>query len=97
MPRKGQIESRGVLVGAVVEEQPAFLRVRLVVRKRPRSTQRVPFGGLDEEHRGAQIGQQLGAVRAADVEAQVEDVQMGQGLVRHAGLSARWRRERDVD
>ncbi len=71
--------------GVEVLEQPGPVGVLDTTGKRAPSTQRVAGRRLDLGDLGAQVDEQLRAVRACDVTGDLDDAQTGQ-RARHAGI-----------
>ena len=83
----GDVEDDAPLVGAEVEEETALLGVRDVAGEGARPPQGMPARRFHEEHLGAEVGEQAGAVRPGDAVAEVENANAGKGFFRHGLLS----------
>ena len=68
-------------------KETALLGVRDVAGEGARPPQGMPARGFHEEHLGAEVGQQAGAVRPGDAVAEVENANAGKGFFRHGLLS----------
>ena len=68
-----QVERNALLASVQVGEQQAAFGVRLVFRERRQTAGGITAGPLDLDDVRAEVGEELGAVRARDVVGKVED------------------------
>ncbi|MYE32798.1 MAG: hypothetical protein F4X80_09155 [Chloroflexi bacterium] len=82
----GEVGGHAALVGVEVEEEAAALRVRLAVAERAHAAGVVPFGRFDLDHVGAEVGEELAAVRAGHPLREFDDAEIVECGVRHRSL-----------
>jgi hypothetical protein len=85
------IEDDGALGGIEVEEEGAALRVGSAPRKGPPAARLVARWGLDLDHVGAEIGEELAAVGNRDHAAELDDADAVEGVTRHRLVRRRTR------
>ena len=85
----GEVQGYAALVGVQVEEQAAFFGMGNVAGEGACSSGHISDSGpfhLDDV--GPLVGHQLGAIGAGQVLGEVQDLYVGEGLVRHGRLTA---------
>ena len=81
---RGEIDCQSALSGVEIFEEAAAVRIRLATGKRPPPPQRIPRRWFDLVHVGAEVDEELRAIRGRDVTAELDHAQPGQ-WPRHVG------------